>query len=71
MLVCHGAMFMIYIIKNLTNIASFSSWFTLSVETVANGILLIYTFNVIVGLMPLFKVLRKTPARILASNNIE
>ena len=33
--------------------------------------LLVYGFNIIVGLMPLFSILRKTPAKILARHDLE
>ena len=35
------------------------------------AILIIYGFNIIVGLLPLFKILRKTPAEIFARHDIE
>lgn len=62
---------MTYILKCLTNIAEFSRWFDVSLGTVGVGILLIYAFNIIVGTLPLFKVLRKTPAKIFARHDIE
>ena len=46
----------------------------ISITTIASlpGIVLMtYLFNIIVGLMPLFKVLRKTPAKILSRHDVQ
>ena len=45
--------------------------FVVNFETVGISILLIYVFNIVVGLLPLYRVLRRTPAEILARHDIE
>lgn len=62
---------MTYILKSLTIVTEFSSWFIVNIGTVGIGMLLIYAFNIFAGLLPLFKVLRKTPAEIFKRNDIE
>lgn len=62
---------MTYILNMIKNISEFKGWFTVNIETVGISILFIYIFNIIIGLLPLYKVLRKTPAKILARHDIE
>ena len=66
-----GVAFMTYCLKTLSTIQLMSRMFVINVATIGISIIIIYIFNVIVGLMPLFKVLRKTPAQILARHDVE
>jgi ABC-type antimicrobial peptide transport system permease subunit len=45
--------------------------YIVNIKTVGISILIVYIFNIIVGLAPLYKVLRKTPAKILARHDVE
>ena len=66
-----GIALMSYILKEISKIPYVTRMFIISTKTVGISIILVYVFNVIVGLMPLFKVLRKTPAQILARHDVE
>ena len=40
-------------------------------QTISLSVLIIFGFNIIVGLLPLFKILHKRPANILARQDVE
>lgn len=63
-----GIVLMGYIINILIKIPALEEMFILNVNTVGLSILLIYTFNILVGLIPIYKLLRKTPINILGKN---
>lgn len=66
-----GIIIMAYILSQVSKIPYAGRMFIINFSTVEISILLVYAFNIIVGLLPLFKVLRKTPARILARHDVE
>lgn len=66
-----GIVLMTYILSQIVDIPYVGRMFVVNLSTVAISVLLIYAFNMIVGLIPLFRVLRKTPAQILARHDIE
>ena len=66
-----GVILMTYILKSITKVAYLSRMYMVNISTVGIAILIIYGFNIVVGLLPLFKVLRKTPAQILARHDVE
>lgn len=66
-----GIIFMSYILNCLIQIRQLSRMFIINFQVIGLSILLIYIFNIIVGLLPLFKVLRKTPAQILSRHDLE
>ncbi len=66
-----GLLLMTYILYSFARIPYIGGMFIINFETVGISILLMYVFNIIVGLLPLNKVLRKTPAEILARHDIE
>lgn len=66
-----GIILMSYILYQLSKIKYLSGMFIVNAKTVGISIAIIYVFNIIVGLAPLFKVLRKTPAKILARHDVE
>lgn len=66
-----GIVLMSYILKEISKIPYVTRMFIINTKTVGISIIIVYVFNVIVGLMPLFKVLRKTPAQILARHDVE
>lgn len=66
-----GIAFMAYILKCLTQISYVSKMFVLNFNVIAASVVLMYVFNILVGLLPLFKVLRKTPAQILSRHDLE
>lgn len=66
-----GIMLMTYILSAITKVPYMSKMFAINPIIVSISIAIVYAFNIIVGLMPLFKVLRKTPARILSRHDID
>ena len=66
-----GIALMTYILSQASKIPYVDRMFIINLQTVGISILLVYLFNIIVGLLPLFKILRKTPARILARHDVE
>ncbi len=66
-----GVVLMTYVLWMLSQNAYIAKNYVVNVSTVGISILITYAFNIIVGLIPLFKVLRKTPAKILSRHDIE
>lgn len=66
-----GIALMTYILYQISKIPYVNRIFIINFNTVGISILIIYIFNIIVGLEPLYRVLRKTPARILARHDVE
>ena len=66
-----GIALMAYILKSVSQIPYVDRMFVINIVTVGLSIILVYAFNIVVGLMPLNKVLRKRPARILARHDLE
>lgn len=66
-----GIFLMTYILNQVSKIPYVERMFIINFKTVGISILIVYLFNIIVGLLPLCKVLRKTPARILARHDVE
>jgi len=66
-----GIVLMSYILSQISKIPYVDRMFIINFNTIGISILIVYLFNIIVGLLPLFKVLRKTPAKILARHDVE
>lgn len=66
-----GIIFMTYILSCITQIKYLGSMFVINFGVILLSIILVYAFNTIVGLLPLFGVLRKTPASILSRHDLE
>ncbi len=66
-----GMLLMTYILSQISKISYISRMFIVNWTTVGISIFIVYMFNIIVGLMPLFRVIRKTPAKILARHDVE
>ena len=65
-----GILIMNYILYQLSFISLISDKFMVNLFTMLITILFVYIFNIIVGLLPVFKTLVKTPAQILSRNDI-
>ena len=66
-----GYLFMAYILHKLTGLgAYFENMFLVSPVMLGATIIIIYGLNFIVGLLPVFRVIRKTPAAILSRTDI-
>lgn len=65
-----GLLFMSYIIKVISTIKYLENYFLLNGIVFAGEIIFMYAFNILVGLIPVFNTIRKTPAQILSRNDI-
>ena len=66
-----GIILMAAILSAIAQIPYIGGMYIANTLTVGISILLVYGFNVLVGLLPLFRVIRKTPAQILARHDVE
>ena len=66
-----GFIFMYYIISQLVKVTYYADMFLLNNEVLLISIVIIYAFNIIVGLSPVMGTLRKTPAQILSRTDLE
>ena len=65
-----GILICAYIIKHLSNIKYLEDSFMINNSVVILCIILVFVFNLIVGLIPVFNTIRKRPAEILARTDI-
>ena len=66
-----GILFMSYIISLLMKVSYMRRVFMLNPFIILLTMIIMYLFNMIVGLIPVFNILRKTPAQILSRHDIE
>lgn len=66
-----GIGIMTYILSKLCNISYLSSMIALNPVVIGGAILTVYLFNSMVGLIPVFTTMRKTPAAILARHDVD
>ena len=66
-----GIGIMSYILYHICQIEFLTSMFALNTVVVGGAILIVYGFNSIVGLIPVFNTMRKTPAAILARHDVD
>ena len=66
-----GVILMSSILKEFTKISLLSGMFMINTKVIIVSIILIYGFNLLVGLIPIWNVIRKTPASILARNDVD
>ena len=62
---------MAYVLSKVVNIPFLGSKFLLNINVLLISLIIIYGFNIIVGLLPVFNTMRKTPAQILSRSDIE
>lgn len=62
---------MLYVLKCLTNVSEFSCWFDIGLQSIGMSILLVYSFNVFVSILPLFGRLIGVPAKLLVRDELE
>jgi len=65
-----GILLMTYILYNAAKVSYFEGMFVVNSFTFIISIVLVYAFNLIVGVLPIHKVLKKRPAQILARHDI-
>lgn len=66
-----GVIFMAYILKVLTGIEYIASYFLINLPILLAIIVFVYAFNILVGLLPVFHVVRKTPSQILSRHDLD
>lgn len=66
-----GILFMAYMLSILCRIKFVASYFTVNIYVILITVAFIYVFNLVVGLIPVFNTIRKTPAAILARSDVE
>lgn len=65
-----GVLFSSYIIYQLTTVSYYANKFLVNWYTILTIIIIVYLFNLLVGLLPCALTLRKTPAEIMSRNDI-
>jgi putative ABC transport system permease protein len=66
-----GIILMSYIIKTLATISYLKTTFYLTPSIILGALIFIYVFNLLIGLIPVFNVIRKTPSEILARYDLD
>lgn len=66
-----GVIIMSSIINGLTEFSYFKDQFLVNPLTIVISLIIIFVFNIVIGLLPVFNTLRKTPAGILSRNDID
>ncbi len=65
-----GYLFMLYIIKELSEVSYFKEVYMFNGTVIIASLLIIYVSNILFGLLPVFNTLRKTPAEILSRKDV-
>ncbi len=65
-----GYIFMSYIVSRLANIKYLEDMYLMNPRVFATGLVVILIFNIVIGLLPVFSTMRKTPAAILARTDV-
>lgn len=66
-----GIIIMSFVLKEISNISILSNMFMVNFKVIMLSILIVYLFNLLVGLLPIWGVIRKTPAQILSRNDVD
>lgn len=66
-----GLLFMAYILNIVRKISIFSRMFLINPLIIIIAIILVYLFNLIIGLLPVFNTIRKRPAEILSRHDLD
>ena len=66
-----GYIFMTYILVGITKLPLLNEKFLLNSTTMLISLLIIFGCNIIFGLLPVYKTIRKTPANILSRTDID
>lgn len=66
-----GILFMAYCINVLSTVPMFTNFCIINPGLVLFSIILVYLFNLIVGLIPVFNTVKKTPAQILSRHDLD
>ena len=66
-----GISFMTYILYSVSSIEFIKNLFMVNIFTYLISIILVYIFNLVFGLLPVFNTIRKTPAQILSRHDVD
>ena len=66
-----GILFMGYCLNVLSSINYVASNYMINIYVIILCMIIVYGFNIIVGLIPVFNTMRKTPAEILARHDLD
>ena len=66
-----GTLFVAYVLKTLQTISYFEINYLVNPFTILLSIIIIYLFNINVGLLPIMKIVSKTPASILSRKDVD
>ena len=66
-----GIILATYILSNLSKIKYLNNMFIVNPFIIGISIIIVYLFNIIIGLLPVFNTMRKKPAQILARHDID
>ena len=66
-----GVLFMSYCISVLSTISYVSKNYVMNIGVTLLCIILLYLFNIVIGLIPVFNTIRKTPASILSRHDLD
>lgn len=66
-----GISFMTYILYALTNVPYLGNMYMVNIFTYVLSIIIVLIFNLVVGLLPVYNTIRKTPAQILARFDVD
>lgn len=65
-----GYIFMSYIVSRLATISYLEDMYLMNPQVFGVGLVVIFVFNIVIGLLPVYSTMRKTPAAILARNDV-
>ena len=66
-----GILFIAYILKNLSTISFFVGRYCINYLSVGSAIITVFIFNILVGLLPVYKTIKKRPSEILSRTDID
>ena len=66
-----GVLFMSYCLHVISGISFVANNYVMNIYVVILCIFIMYLFNIVIGLIPVFNTMRKTPARILSSHQVD
>ena len=66
-----GVLFMAYCINVLSDINYVARNYVMNISVIILCIVLLYLFNIVIGLIPVFNTIRKTPASILSRHDLD
>ena len=66
-----GVLFMAYCINVISDVSFVSNNYVMNIYVIGLCLLILYVFNIVVSLIPVFNTLRKTPAEILSKHEVD